>query len=280
MHLVCLTFDFDAFSPKLHGGATDPVVLSQGEFSALGATRLLELFSRRRIPTTWFTPGHTLETFPELAARVHAEGHEIAHHGYLHETPSSMTRAEEFAVLQRGSECIRRITGASPSGYRAPGSELSPSTLELLVEFGIGYDSSLAAEDSKPYLVTLGSAYPKDGPPRPGTASALIELPVHAARGDFALFEFVRRPGFNAQGLTATTDVLANWLEEFAYLRRSTQSGVLTYVMHPEVIGRGHRMLMLERLIAGLEEMGARFVRMDTAMGQAREWLRDGATAR
>ena len=39
--------------------------------------------------------------------------------------------------------------------------------------------------------------------------------------------------------------------------------GVLTLTFHPQVIGRGHRMLMLERLIEELKELGATFARMD-----------------
>jgi peptidoglycan/xylan/chitin deacetylase (PgdA/CDA1 family) len=43
---------------------------------------------------------------------------------------------------------------------------------------------------------------------------------------------------------------------------------VLTYTFHPEVIGRGHRMLLLERLIDGLAGLGATFVRVDAAAAE------------
>jgi len=60
--------------------------------------------------------------------------------------------------------------------------------------------------------------------------------------------------------------VLENWLAHLPFMVRETERGVRTYTMHPQVIGRGHRMLMLERLIDSLEEMGARFCRMDEAL--------------
>ena len=63
-------------------------------------------------------------------------------------------------------------------------------------------------------------------------------------------------------GLMATGDVLQNWLDDFDYLTRTLDWGVLTYTCHPYVIGRGHRMLMLERLIEGLLEQGAVFATM------------------
>ena len=40
---------------------------------------------------------------------------------------------------------------------------------------------------------------------------------------------------------------------------------MLTFTCHPYVIGRGHRMLMLERLIAGLRGLGAEFLAMEDA---------------
>ena len=59
--------------------------------------------------------------------------------------------------------------------------------------------------------------------------------------------------------------VLENWLDDFEYMRRTCDWGVLTYTCHPFVIGRGHRMLMLERLIEGLIEKEAVFLAMEDA---------------
>ncbi len=42
--------------------------------------------------------------------------------------------------------------------------------------------------------------------------------------------------------------------------------GVITYTFHPQVSGRGHRMLALERLIGEVGAVGAAFVRMDAAV--------------
>jgi peptidoglycan-N-acetylglucosamine deacetylase len=52
--------------------------------------------------------------------------------------------------------------------------------------------------------------------------------------------------------------------------------GIITYTCHPFVIGRGHRMLMLERLIEKLRARNAAFLTMEEA---AREWLSRGGSA-
>ena len=66
----------------------------------------------------------------------------------------------------------------------------------------------------------------------------------------------------------ATGGVLQNWVDDFAYLTRTLDWGVLTYTCHPFVIGRGHRMLMLERLIEGLLGQGAAFATMTEAVDE------------
>jgi peptidoglycan-N-acetylglucosamine deacetylase len=86
-HLVCLTFDFDALSLWIARGMTTPTPISQGEFGAVGAERILALLASHAIPATWFIPGHTIETYPALCTRIYAAGHEIGHHGYAHEAP-------------------------------------------------------------------------------------------------------------------------------------------------------------------------------------------------
>ena len=70
------------------------------------------------------------------------------------------------------------------------------------------------------------------------------------------------------QGLMNAHGVLQNWIDDFLYMQRIVDWGVLTYTMHPYVIGRGHRMLMLERLILRLEELGAVFVTMEDAAAE------------
>jgi len=252
---VCLTFDFDAMSAWIGTfGAISPSVISRGEFGKVGAERLLELLRQYEIHSTWFIPGHTVETFPELVQRIAAEGHEIGHHGYCHENPASLSLEEERRVLERGIEAIRRITGKPPVGYRSPAWDLSIHTLDLLLERRFLYDSSLMAQDFIPYYCRVGDKAPKDGPYVFGKEVELVEIPVTWGLDDFPPFEFVWTSSGINPGLSAPSQVYEIWSGDFDYLYDRLGEGVFNLTMHPQVIGRGHRLLMLERLIQHMQE--------------------------
>jgi peptidoglycan/xylan/chitin deacetylase (PgdA/CDA1 family) len=59
--------DVDAVAGWLgsYGGEDSPDDISRGLFAGeVGSPRLLKLFNRLGIKTTWFIPGHSIETFP------------------------------------------------------------------------------------------------------------------------------------------------------------------------------------------------------------------------
>ena len=85
-----------------------------------GTPRLLKLFGRYRIRTSWFIPGHSIETFPDQMRMVADAGHEIGAHGYLHENPVAMTPEQEERVLIRSIELVEQVAGRAPRGYVAP----------------------------------------------------------------------------------------------------------------------------------------------------------------
>src|SRR4249919_3594397 len=128
-HFVCLTFDHDNTSSAISRELTTPTMLSRGDFGIVAAARILELLRREKIATTWFTPGHTIESYPACAAAVVEAGHEIAHHGWTHRVPASLGREAEEAELIRGNEAIKALTGAYARGYRSPSWDLSPHSI-------------------------------------------------------------------------------------------------------------------------------------------------------
>lgn len=251
---VCLTFDFDAISLWIGPfGATSPSMISRGEFGAVGARRLLALLDRERIPATFFVTGHTADTYPEIVRDIAEAGHEIGHHGYLHENPIALeTRDREREVLLKGLDALDRAAGVRPVGYRSPSWDTSPYTVDLLREHGFRYDSSLMGDDFTPYWCRTGDQIDPDGPYRFGPTVDLVEMPISWLLDDFPHFEYlVLRPGgLRNPGLSAGSKVEEIWSDEFAFMHRDVPGGVFTLTMHPQVIGRGHRILMLERLIA------------------------------
>ncbi len=265
-HLACLTFDFDVVSAWIFRGQTTPTAISRGEFGLVGAERILALLSRYDIHATWFIPGHTLDTYPDICQRIHAAGHEIGHHGYLHEPPAMLGREQEEAVLVRGIDAIRRVTGENPRGYRSPSWDLSPHTVELLLKHGFQYDSSMMAHDDQPYRARQGDVIGKDGRIQWGTPTRLVEMPISWSLDDFPHFEYRRMENAIQPGLMRAGDVLDNWVDDFRYMVQNVEWGVLTYTFHPQVVGRGHRMLMLERLIQAIADLRGVFTRMDAAV--------------
>ena len=116
--------------------AQSPSAVSRGEFGKVGTQRLLDVLRRHQVLASWFIPGHTIDTFPDLVKRIADTGHEIGHHGYCHENPAAVPLEEERRILERGIACILRVTGKAPLGYRSPAWDLSPYSLNLLLEFG------------------------------------------------------------------------------------------------------------------------------------------------
>ena len=258
---VALTFDSDAISDGIRRGDS-PVKLSHGEFGPrVAVPRILELLQRERIPTTWFVPGHTLVTFPANTEAIVAGGHELACHGWYHEDFSRLAGKAQRDILDRSVEAVHRATGAPPKGFRAPYWALGRRTLELVLDAGFAYDSSLMADDYRPYRVRLDDRHSvKDGS-HFGTESPLLEVPISWALDDWPHFE----PGPGRDGLSAPSKVLEIWLGELHYAYEHAPGGLVTFTMHPECIGRGHRMAILERLITEARSLdGVVFSRLDT----------------
>ncbi|MDD9991002.1 MAG: polysaccharide deacetylase, partial [Rhodospirillales bacterium] len=230
----------------------------------------LALLKRHDIPATWFIPGHTIETYPEMSVRIAVAGHEIGHHGWTHMTPVTMSRDEEEAGLQRGTDAIVKLCGQKPRGYRSPAWDLSENTIDLLVSRGFLYESSMMGNDYTPYFARTGDVIALEEPMQLGPETSLVEMPISWTLDDYPHFEYVRDARYSMQGLMPAGGVLQNWVDDFDYMTRTMDWGVLTYTCHPFVIGRGHRMMMLERLIEALQGLGAVFMTMEDA---ANAWL-------
>ena len=237
---VCLSFDLDAETAWI---SRDPAninrlsVMSQGAYGPkVGVPLLLDFLDKNRISTTFFVPGWTAERWPDVVAEIHRRGHEIGHHGYLHEALEATSRAEEEAILTGSSRIIAGITGKSPIGYRAPLYEITGETVGLLRQHGFLYASNL--QDSLwPYR------YP-GGPP-------LVELPASWILDDGPFFAFGLRPNLNRQ-IFPPSAVLSVWRDEFRGIH--ALGGLTMLIMHPQYTGRPSRVHMLQQLVDEMRE--------------------------
>jgi peptidoglycan-N-acetylglucosamine deacetylase len=269
-HIVCLTYDFDTQAGFIARGMTTPTPLSRGEFGLIGAQRILALLKAHRIRSTWFIPGFTIESHPRACEAVVAQGHEVAHHSWAHVPPAQQSRTEEEADLVRANEAIARLTGRKARGYRSPAWDLSENTIELLLAHDFHYDSSLMGGDYWPYRARCTDRVALGQPYGFGEETSLIEMPISWSLDDYPHFEFVRTATAVLPGLQPAGTVMDGWFDEFRYMQKSVDWGILTYTMHPYVIGRGYRMLAFEQLIEKLQVAGAEFMTMEDAAAEAR----------
>jgi peptidoglycan/xylan/chitin deacetylase (PgdA/CDA1 family) len=282
--------DVDAVAGWLgsYGGEDSPDDISRGLFAGeVGSPRLLKMFERFGIKTTWFIPGHSIETFPEQMQAVADAGHEIGIHGYTHENPIAMTREQEEIILDRCIALVTKLAGKPPTGYVAPWWEFSPVTNELLVERGIKYDHSLMHNDFHPYYVRVGDSWTRiDYSQNPetwmkpllrGTETGLIEIPANWYLDDLPPMMFIKKAP-NSHGFVNPRDIEQIWRDQFDWVYREMDYAVFPITIHPDVSGRPQVLLMLERLyeyIKGHE--GVRFVTMnEMADDFARRFPRKG----
>jgi peptidoglycan/xylan/chitin deacetylase (PgdA/CDA1 family) len=258
---VCLTFDFDAMSVWFGYEHVTPAMLQRGEYGArVGVPRLLQMLERHELPATFFVPGHTLESFPEPSHAILAAGHEVAHHSYAHVDPSGQPPDEERADMERALAVLDRL-GVQPLGYRSPSADVSEATLALLEEHGFLYDSSLMADDYRPYRPRIGDRVSQQEPLVRGREARLWELPMSFELDDWPHFQFNFHP--SRVGLSAPSKVLEIWTGELDWMHEHEEGGVLVVTMHPQVIGRGHRVAMLERFVVHCRALpGVEFARM------------------
>jgi peptidoglycan-N-acetylglucosamine deacetylase len=274
--LCAFGVDVDAVAGWLgsYAGEDSPDDISRGMFAGeVGSPRLLNLFKKYGLRTTWFIPGHSAETFPDQMKAVAEAGHEIGVHGYSHENPIAMTREQEEAILDKCLDVLSKLSGKRPTGYVAPWWEFSPVTNELLLERGIKYDHSLMHKDFHPYYVRVGDSWTKidyskhpDAWMKPlmrGRETDLIEIPASWYLDDLPPMMFIKKAP-NSHGFVSPRHLEESWRDQFDWVYRENDYAVFTMTIHPDVSGRPQVLLMLERLIEHIQKHeGTKFLTFD-----------------
>jgi peptidoglycan-N-acetylglucosamine deacetylase len=258
---IAYGIDVDAVGGWLgsYGGEDSPDDISRGLFAGeVGVPRLLKLFDKYRLKTSWFIPGHSIETFPEQTRMIVAAGHEVGAHGYSHENPIAMTSQQEEDVLVKTIDLIAQVSGQRPVGYVAPWWEFSPVTNELLLKHGFTYDHSLMHNDFHPYYVRVGDRWTKIDYTKPaaqwmqplvrGRETGLIEIPANWYLDDLPPMMFIKKAP-NSHGFVNPRDIEQMWRDQFDWVYREYDYAVFTMTIHPDVSGRPQVLFMHERLI-------------------------------
>jgi peptidoglycan-N-acetylglucosamine deacetylase len=240
-----LGFDMDSEDVALTADPESRHRLSAMSHQAYGALtgvpRILDLLKRHDVRATFFCPGYTAERYPDLLRRVCDEGHEVAHHGYLHEAMAGMSREQEAAVLDRGLEALDTVAGVRPVGYRAPMWETTYQTAELLLDRGFLYDSSL-----------MDSDLPYELAERPDGDRSIVEIPVAWALDDWEQFAFVPEL-FGPGVIEDPAKSLAMWTAELT--EAHAHNSCFTLTVHPFLSGRLGRLRALETLMETMKNL-------------------------
>ncbi len=224
---VCITVDVDGEAGLPDGGrGYEHRLSSRSERSyglLRGLPRVLGVLGEFGVLATFYVPGVTAERSPDALLGASAAGHEIAHHGHTHRRPDTLDPEEQRADVEEGIQALTALTGRRPDGYRAPAWELTTDTLAALVDLRFAFDSSLMGDD-RPYVLELGAA-------------SIVELPVHWSLDDAPHFEHSTDPA----------GLLAVWRREL--FAAADEDRDVTFTLHPEILGRPHRIDVLRRLL-------------------------------
>ncbi len=236
---VLLSFDVDNETIEgLRSGSISVGPLSNGEYgSRVALPRIVDLLDQEGIPASFFFPAWSLKLAPHQADVVQASGmHEIAVHGWIHESNSILDATTERRLLSQAVDALEQLTGVRPVGYRAPSWNFSPNTLSIIREMGFIYESSLMADD-RPYELLQN-----------GEPTGVVELPVEWILDD--------APLFNPLGdrYSAPREVMQVWIDEFDKAWEEGTMFLLT--MHPHISGHRSRIIALEGLIHHIKAKG------------------------
>ena len=236
---VLISFDVDNDTITL-GRNLEPSLgaMSQGEYGArVGLRRVVDLMDRHEIPASFFIPAVSLVVAPEMVDIIQASGrHEFGVHGWIHERNSALDAETERELVIRATNYLEGVTGRRPVGYRAPSWNFSPNTLDIIRGLGFLYDSSLMADD-RPYELLQN-----------GEPTGMVELPVEWILDDAPLMN----PRGNSY--TPPRELLQVYIDEFDKAYEEGTMFLLT--THPHIIGHRSRIVILEELIAHIQQAG------------------------
>lgn len=230
-----ITFDMDADSliqvARPADGHERLYPISMGRYGpTVAIPRILDTYRRLGLKQSFFIPGWCLETYPEAVEAILSGGHEIGHHGWIHEDPVETSGQRQAEAFAKTMEAHQRLTGRTPQGYRAPVYNLTQQVIDLCVAHGLRYDSSLMADDIPYRLATPNGA--------------LWEMPVHWGTDDWPPFAHYDEIGY-LMPVRGPSDGLRGFWEEFE--AQYEAGGFFMLIVHPFLTGRLARWQQVER---------------------------------
>jgi len=104
--------------------------------------RMLDMLDKYGITATYFAESWSLDVYPDLVRDMMRRGHEIAWHGYQHETWHELSQEEEALNFEKSFAAAKNF-GIGYEGFRPPGGTINEWTRDLFKQYGVKYVSPL-----------------------------------------------------------------------------------------------------------------------------------------
>jgi peptidoglycan/xylan/chitin deacetylase (PgdA/CDA1 family) len=235
-----LCWHVDAEAGVLASGKANDTAFASFSEARYGVTtalpRILRLCRDLEVPASFAFPGYVAEQHPDAVLACVEAGHEILHHGYLHEDVSKLSPAQEEDILARSCDVLERLTGQRPLGWTAPSWGVNPGTIDLLHRHGFLYDNSLMEHD-------VPTVFPF--PDRP-----LFELPISTVLDDWQQFGVDLSAGDIR--MSSVEHAFSLWRDELAGL--AWYGGLFSPTFHPNLVGRPATLRALHALVEEFRE--------------------------
>jgi peptidoglycan/xylan/chitin deacetylase (PgdA/CDA1 family) len=254
---VVVTVNFDAELALL---AADPAAsalektLSIFRYGAIrGAPRLLEAFSERGVPTTWFVPAALVAPYRPLLGEVVSAGHDLGARGFRLERFDQLPPRARLDALRAARAALATISTSEDAGFRLPSGEWPPDFAAQVLDAGFTWSSSWTGDDV-PFLVPAGGA------------RSIVDVPFGHTLNDRLAFAWNFAPPIplGQSRIASYEDVLENWCYELEGCRREGLCLVLQ--LHPEVTGTAGRIDLVWRFLDAVLETGDAWVALGAAV--------------
>ncbi|RFU66621.1 polysaccharide deacetylase family protein [Peribacillus glennii] len=261
---VAITFDMDTDSilHLAHPDTADTRISTTSwlKYDEIAIPRILKMYKKYDIKQTFFVPAWCIERYPKTVELILKDGHELGHHGYLHEHPNELSAEEEQYWFKRSIEVIEKFSGKRPRGWRAPMYNFSKHSLEFLAEEGFLYDSTLMGDDI-PYILK-------------GKSGEIVELPTHWAMDDWPQYTHNAELGY-VMPINSPQRAMEVYMSEFEAAWK--HGGMWVSVWHPFVSGRLARCESIDNMIQYMQEKGGVwFATLEEIALHVRKCIEDG----
>jgi peptidoglycan/xylan/chitin deacetylase (PgdA/CDA1 family) len=223
--------------------------------------RILETYRKFGLKQSFFIPAWCIEQYPEAVDAILKDGHEIGHHGLIHEDPIETKGDAQKIAFERALEIHMKRIGKAPRGYRAPVYNVTQQVIDLLIANNFLYESSLMADDI-PYLMKTAQG-------------ELWEAPVHWGTDDWPPFAHYAEIDY-MMPVKAPSDGLKAFWEEFD--AQYEAGGFWIGIWHPFLTGRLARWRQVEQWLEHtLKTKKVWFASLEDIIGHVKKVTADGS---